>query len=276
MIMENLFTLIDERVKKVMGSSAFVSSTPCIVTDIYENEMVHVKLLSNDTEYTVPNWSGSCLNIGERVSLFYRGIISNETCYIGASLNKDVNTNGYVYGEAYLGELQDENRNIAVIDFYNSSENILLGFDAVIQGDSETVSNGIISIYIDGVLKRYKPTFTTVLDGYTHCSFTLPYSISNDIHTIEIKCECENSILIDIESYVWGSVRLPIEPTDENDYIYRIDDNGVYIIKYIGTKRYIQTPLTLDGVPVKIIGKSAFMETNVKMVVIQEGIEEIE
>lgn len=276
MIMENLFTLIDERVKKVMGSSAFISSTPCEVTDIYENEMVRIKLLSNGAEYTVPNWSGSRLNVGEITSLFYRGTISANTCYVGASLNKDANTNGYVYGEAYLGELQDENRNIAVIDFYNSSENILLGFDAVIQGDSETVSNGIISIYIDGVLKRYKPTFTTVLDGYTHCSFTLPYSISNDIHTIEIKCECENAVLVDIESYVWGSVRLPIEPTDENDYIYRIDDNGVYIIKYIGTKRYIQTPLTLEGVPVKIIGKSAFMETNVKMVVIQEGVEEIE
>lgn len=276
MVMENLFTLIDERVKKVMSSSAFISSTPCEVTDIYENEMVRVKLLSNGTEYTVPNWSGSRLNVGEIASLFYRGTISADTCYVGASLNKDANTNGYVYGEAYLGELQDESRNIAVIDFYNSSENILLGFDAVIQGDSETVSNGIISIYIDGALKRYKPIFTTVLDGYTHCSFTLPYSISNDIHTIEIKCECENAVLVDIESYVWGSVRLPIEPTDENDYIYRIDDNSVYIIKYIGTKRYIQTPLTLEGVPVKIIGKSAFMETNVKMVVIQEGIEEIE
>lgn len=274
--MENLFTLIDERVKKVMSSSAFISSTPCEVADIYENEMVRVKLLSNGTEYTVPNWSGSRLNVGEIASLFYRGTISADTCYVGASLNKDANSNGCVYGEAYLGELQDENRNIAVIDFYNSSENILLGFDAVIQGDSETVSNGIISIYIDGVLKRYKPTFTTVLDGYTHCSFTLPYSISNDIHTIEIKCECENAVLVDIESYVWGSVRLPIEPTDENDYIYRVDDNSVYIIKYIGTKRYIQTPLTLEGVPVKVIGKSAFMETNVKMVVIQEGVEEIE
>lgn len=276
MIMESLFTLIDERVEKVISSSTLISSAPCVVIGIRENEMVQVRLLSNGAEYTVPNWSGSCLNLGETVSLFYKGIISNETCYIGASSNKDSNTNGYVYGEAYLGELQGVNRNIAVIDFYNSSENILLGFDAVIQGGSESVSNGTISIYIDGVSKRYTPMFTTVLGGYTHCSFTLPYSISNGIHTIEIKCECENSMLVDIESYVWGSVRLPIEPTDENDYIYRIDNGSAYIIKYIGTKRYIQTPLTLEGVPVKIIGKSAFMETDVKMVVVSEGVEEIE
>lgn len=273
--MNDLFMLIDERVKKAMDSSSFVSSVPCVVTNVYDNEMVRVRLATNDIEYTVPNWSGSSVYVGERVYLFYKGFLSQNSSYVGASINKDTNINQYVYGEAYTGELDGEDKNIAIIDFCNVSDNVLLGFDALILGGNNSV-NGTINIYIDGKLKRYKPMFTTISNGYVHCSFTLPYSIKGGVHTIEIKCNCTNATVVDVESYVWGGVRLPIEPTDENDYVYRIDIDGAYIIKYIGTKRYIQTPLTLEGVPVKIIGKSAFMETDVKMVVISEGVEEIE
>lgn len=273
--MDNLFLLIDERVKKMMNTSTFVSSVPCIVLQIYDNEMVRVKTMSNDVEYTVPNWSGSSLSVGERVNLFYKGnLLSESTSYIGASLNKD-SSYSYVDGEAYLGELQDEYRDVSVIDFSCNSENVLLGFDAIIRGGAE-VSNGTINIYIDGRLQRYKPMFTTIINGCTHCSFTFPYRLGSGLHSIVIKAKCKNSVLVDIDSYVWGSVKLPIESTDENDYLYRIQNGQAYIIKYIGTKRYIQTPLTLEGVPVKTIGKSAFVETNVKMVVIQEGVEEIE
>lgn len=276
--MDELFKLIDERIKKKEKDSVFVSSVPCVVIDILEEEMVRVKIMSNGAEYVLPNWSGSILTTGERALVFYNGtIVDSNTAYVGASINKSDKANlKNVSGEVFLGALTNEKRDLATILFSNRAEGVLLCFNANIEGDT-AIGNGTISIYIDGVLYDYEPVFSTIINGYTHLSFSLPLNLESGEHKAVIKGMGEYATLNNIVAYVFGDIDVVCDSTDENDYIWQVnEDESVYIIKYIGSKKYIKTPIELDGYPVKTIGRKAFMGTNVRVVQIQEGVEEIE
>lgn len=278
--LDNLFALVNERVAKYLAESPYVIAVPCTVTELLAGEMVKVKLTSNGTEFTVPNWSGSKLTIGENVQLFHKGnTFSERTSYVGASLNKDGGANAYVEGTSIIGALLETEREISAIDFTNRSENILLGFNSIIQGDSNTVGYGTITIYVNDEPQSYTPMFSTITNGYVSCSFTLPLYLSKGEHHIVIKGSGDFATLVKINSYVWGDVKSaepPIEPTDDGDYRYRIENDESSTMYYVGTKQYISTPLTLGDVPLKIIESTTFDDTNVKVVFIQDGVERIE
>ena len=87
--MDAFGTLVRQEAEKAIKNSACVFSAPCVVVSALGDQKYTVRLITGDAQYTVMNYSGSDLQVGETVQLFYRGnVISNQTAYIGASLNK--------------------------------------------------------------------------------------------------------------------------------------------------------------------------------------------
>lgn len=61
----------------------------------------------------------------------------------------------------------------------------------------------------------------------------------------------------------------------ETDFEFVIKDNAAVITAYTGSDLHVLIPDTLEGVPVREIGKEAFFESNVLEVVLPDSIEEI-
>ena len=82
--------LIKSGAEKAIDKSACIFTAPCTVISIGSNGMYTVKLVTSDAQYTIRNYSGSDLAVGESCQLFYRNnVISNQTAYIGAAANKN-------------------------------------------------------------------------------------------------------------------------------------------------------------------------------------------
>ncbi len=60
--------------------------------------------------------------------------------------------------------------------------------------------------------------------------------------------------------------------TDASEFVYGSDGTQIRINAFIGESTNVVIPQTIDGVPVTMIGEKAFSETNVKSVVIPEGV----
>lgn len=81
--------LIQSGAEKAIGKSACLFSVPCTVVSVDGGQKYTVKLVTSDAQYTVMNYSGSDLQVGESAQLYYRNnVISEQTAYIGASLTK--------------------------------------------------------------------------------------------------------------------------------------------------------------------------------------------
>lgn len=82
--------LIKSGAEKAIDKSAAIFTAPCTVISIGTGGMYTVKLVTSDAQYTVRNYSGSDLAVGESCQLYYRNnVISNQTAYIGAAANKN-------------------------------------------------------------------------------------------------------------------------------------------------------------------------------------------
>lgn len=105
--MNDIIQLIDSRINKQSRESTTLSSTPCHILDVYQNGNVKIHVFQNNSEYVVPNYSGSDLIVGEEAQLFFQGNISSgRFMYIGAAVNKQNNSNlSYVLGSTMIGEV---------------------------------------------------------------------------------------------------------------------------------------------------------------------------
>lgn len=84
--MDSLLQIIDSRIAKTKQQD--LQTMNCKVLEVADNGMVRVQTVTNKSTYLVPNMSGSEVRVGENVVLFFKGIISNTTAYIGASVYK--------------------------------------------------------------------------------------------------------------------------------------------------------------------------------------------
>lgn len=275
--MDNLFNFVDERIGKYLSNSPYIISIPCVVLELLDNEKVKVGLTSNGTELTVPNWSGSPVEVGEGVQLFYKGnILSDRNAYIGASLNKGSGANSTcLQAQIFTGNLSSNECTIAEVDVKNLSNIVLLIFNATIQGDEALQGVGNIKIYIDDEEYGYSPMFSTIVNGYIHLSFTLPLDLSIGVHSIRISVIGNNSNFVSINACAYGNIKTPYEATDNNDYIYWADSNNAYITQYIGRTQYPIIPVSLENSNTKRLESESFSSADVEFVYIPEGIEEI-
>ncbi|MGN1138007.1 MAG: leucine-rich repeat domain-containing protein, partial [Ruminococcus sp.] len=73
----------------------------------------------------------------------------------------------------------------------------------------------------------------------------------------------------------------PTVTTDKNntynDFVYKVYDKAVTITKYIGNERTVKIPTTIDGKPVTVIGKAAFLgNENLEQINIGDNVASIE
>lgn len=279
--MNELLNLIDKRIEKHSKNSKGLISVPCRVLEIFSNNTARVLVLENGVEYTVPNYSGSDLLIGENVQLFCQGNISlGRFMYIGAAVNKQ-NSNGSsfecVVGSSMTGEVFSNERDIVQINVWCKGEfPCLLFFNATVLGSSS--GNLTINSYIDDVVNDFTIVETIQTGEYSTVSFSLPLKLSVDKHIIRISAIGVGNI-VSLNSYVIGSQIEEYdvyEPTGDNDYTYLIKSDHSNIVYYIGKSKHPKVPTTLQGFPVKKLLSTSFNYSDVINVYIPEGVEEIE
>lgn len=198
--MDSLLKLIDNRVQKAVINSSHINSEISQVINV-DGNTAKIKMLSTGTEYTLPNYSGSELKVGDVVYVYWKGgFLSAQSAYIGASSNMNFPI-AYIYATNILGDISTVSSNI---DFESMTDNctINLVFNAVIS--ATTVGNYTLTIYKDNVAETYTPTGTTVSNGYTNCNFTIPLSFTDaGAHNIRVVGD-GMGMVTQIKSYIFG------------------------------------------------------------------------
>ena len=88
--MNELLKIIDERIEKYIRKNKVINSKPAIVKTV-DNDMATVTVVDTGFTYTLPNRSGTFLNIGDEVQVYYKGNTINErSAYINVSHNCSV------------------------------------------------------------------------------------------------------------------------------------------------------------------------------------------
>lgn len=269
--MDSLIELIDNRIDKALNTSAHVNSLIGQVVAA-SNDRYDVKLFTTGAIYNLPNYSGSDVNIGEQVYVYYSGgFLSNQTAYIGASLNKP-SLLKYIYGIDSTGILSNNAMKVSSLNFITLAATIInLVVNVTIS--SNVTGTAMFTVLADDIEYDYKP-MTTINDGYTHCSFTLPVEFDSFAeHTIYIKATGVGEIT-QVKSYIFGFNITDSDwiMTDENDYIYEVFEDHSETWFYIGSAPRICMPQTLEGKPLTIVHATTFNFTGVTGVKIPEGI----
>ena len=272
--MDELLRIIDNRISKNQPQTT-IKSLPCKVISIVSDNAVTVELVSNKARYTIPNYSGSALSVGEGVLLYYTTAI--ERGYVGASINKESGaTSGFVTGSIYTGQIFEQNRVIASVDFEATSNTVVqIIFSYTFQGTSSAAVT--MQSFVDGVSQSYQPIISMSNGQYISASYVLPLELASGSHTIEIKARGANSIVGGRMNAVGHNiVGSSYTPTGDNDYVYETVDNTTNAIYYVGQAINPEMPTKLNGKDIKIIRATAFNGTNVETVYIPDGIETIE
>ena len=127
--------LVKQEVTQSINNSACVFSAPARIISVEGNQKYKVQLVTSDIQYTLYNFSGSDLYVGESVQIYYRNNqLTEQTAYIGASFTKD---SGHFGGLQFRKLTQAE-------------------FDLITTKDENTVyyviNNGTIQQYLGDIL----------------------------------------------------------------------------------------------------------------------------
>ena len=171
--MDSLLELIDNRVQKAVAKSSHINSEIGQVVSV-SGTSATVKLLATNTQYTLPNYSGFEVRIGDVVYVYWKGgFLSPQSAYIGASTRSDFATT-YIDLTSTTGSMATANADVSFESVINNCT-VSLVFNAVVS--ATTAADFAFTIYLDNVAETYTPTGTTIAGGYVHCNFTLPLSI---------------------------------------------------------------------------------------------------
>lgn len=278
--MNDIISLIDSRIEKSLNQDTALKSMPCRVKAVISNAKVLVESIENGVQYTVPNYSGSDVHVGENVQVYYKVNLSNTKSYIGASLNKSSSSSGeldVVMGEVVTGEILSDNHILGNV--YVECDKILyahLFVNVNLLGNSS--SNISITIQVNTVTQDYIAKQTLNNLCYSNVSYSIPLRLSSGRNEIVIKISGSGNIT---DGCVYASghgIReyTPYQSTDENDYIWEVDNDNSNTIYYIGNKISPIVPTTLEGYPINILHGTTFDHSNIERALIPEGITEID
>lgn len=278
--MQELLDLIDSRISKKLSNDMSLKSAPCTVADVLENDNVKVKLVSNGAEYTVSNYSGSQVQIGETVQLFYKGIINQNSAYIGASLQKGGGDGGLVSNcktEVRIGGLSDTYLWVAKSTIVASHDtNVTVTYNSSLFG----VTNGTADfiVYVDGIEHDYKPIVSLTAEMYTHISFSVSVFLEQGEHDIEIHGLGTGNVSV-AYGFISGqyiSNKMNYDDTIDSDYVYITNENTTDILYYKGKSNYPMIPTIMNGKPTNILYATSFNLSDVKAVYIPDGVTQID
>ncbi len=192
--MQDLLKIIDSRINKNMNSSTPLKTSPCKVIEILSIDKVRVSLISSGAEYTVPNYSGSQVFIGETVQIYYKGTINPNSAYIGASLYKENKNDSdidcsikNIIMKCTTGILSADDNIIARTSILaKRSADVTIFFSTYINpGDTPDIR---FSVLVDGIQQFYSPTVLPVSSHAIFPGFSLPVTLNKGNHVIEIHC----------------------------------------------------------------------------------------
>lgn len=277
--MNDLMQLIDNRINRQLKRSTSLNSVPCRILELLPDGNVRVMVVQNNSEYIVPNYSGSGLYVGEEAQLFFQGNISSgRFMYIGASINKqNSSTFNFITGDKMPGEVFDHERIISQINFQCREQTpCLFFFNATVLGNSAGELS--IRIYSDERMNSFTPITTLGNDEHRTISFSLSENYDSGYHQLKITA-CGSGNIVNINTYIIGYQIERYENydlTNENDYIFRTDENKCGIIYYTGQSKYPEIPTILGGNPVTKLYATSFNYCDIINAYIPEGVEEIE
>lgn len=269
--------LVDRTIEQKLSEQKVVFSVPANVIENTTGIYYKVKVLSDGTQYTLPNFSGSELSEHESVRVYYTGnSLTSSNAYIGASVTKSQGSGGgkinVIKGVPNLGEIMPLSRNFSLISFAALQDtNVFLNLNVCVRG---TVSSEYsFEIYLDGEKIAYEPKSFVSLNEYSHINFQIPFEVLAGRHIVDIKTSGGGNIYA-ADCSVWGqNIEFRYDPTSADDYRYQIVNGVVEIIGYLGNSQNPELPTHIENTPVKILHKTAFNYSNVLNVYIPEGIE---
>lgn len=191
--------------KKIQDSDCLIA-VPAKITQILTNGMYVVKTISNDTEYCVPNWSGTDLSIGDNVHLYYKGkLLSDRTAYIGAAFFQS--SIDYVVGSSYTGNIEPNTDPVVVsaIHFKTTrKQKVFVGFNSNITNYS--TGTNLVTTYLGSVAHTYQHKMSFYNNGILHSqNFVIPFDVEAGEHTIYIKSNGSANInYSNVYAYVYG------------------------------------------------------------------------
>ena len=197
--------LIQNEIDKRLAKSTLISSVPCRVVEILDDETYTVEVVTTKTRFDLINYSGSPLSIGESVQVYYRGdALTSKSGYIGASLTKggDGGKDVYILGTKTLGSLTVTEKtfcNVAVKALKETT--ITLGFNANILG--LTSGDYVFKFYVDSEQYDYVVKGNDVADKYENCNVILPISLTVGEHIVEINGSGSGTVE-DLKAFVSG------------------------------------------------------------------------
>ncbi len=275
--MSDLSSLIERVAQKKIDNLNLTKTVPCKVIETFDNGNAEIELVSNGARYTVPNYSGSQLSLGETVQLFYRRIINPNTAYIGASMYKGGGglTNNCKM-KARIGGLSDTYMWVAKSTITAShATNVIVTYNSSLFGVTDGTADFVICV--DGIEQDYKPITSLTTGMYTHISFSVPVFLDQGEHNIEIHGLGTGSINATC-GFISGQYitnEISYDDTVDSDYLYIVNEGSVSIVSYIGKSSFPKVPKTIEGLPVNKIYPTAFSFSNVEAVYISDGITEI-
>lgn len=276
--MNDLFKIVDNRALKQINNAPVVKSIPCSVVDVLENNMIKVKLLSEDIEYTVPNLCGSPVTIDEIVRLYYKGnTITDTSAYIGAAKFKP--STNFVMGNGVSGNLTNTEKPIFNLSFLTYHSKASFIFNAICENVSNESRTVRLAIYVDDVLQSFRPRFSIVAEGSYTISITIPLDLTLGNHNISVTAIGESVAITNICAYATGYVNervIHYDPTNPEDYIWGLNQTGAEVHLYVGNSSSPEVIGTLDGNNVNTLTCTSFNYSNIEAVYIPEGIERIE
>ena len=194
--------LIQNEVDKRLAKSTLISSVPCRVVAVLDNEVYTVELVTSKSRFDLVNYSGSPLSVNESVQVYYRGdTLTSQSGYIGASLTKGSggSKDVYVIGAKSVGELSNTAKTIAEIAVKALEDTtVTLSFNANIYDGTF-----ILKFYINAEQYDYTVKGQSILGAYNNCQVVLPISLATGEKSIKIKAT-GNGTIDDINVFVWG------------------------------------------------------------------------
>lgn len=200
MCVDNLFKLIDSRIQKIMSKSSHINSEIAQVLNT-DGKSATVKILATNTEYVLPNYSGSDIKVGDTVYVYWKGgFLSPQSAYIGASTRSDFPLT-YINGINTIGNISSAKTEIAFKSVVSDCiANIV--FNSTISASS--VGQFTFTVYVDNVAEAYVPTGTTISGGYVNCNFTIPLSLSDaGDHNVRVVGNGVGTVT-QMKSYIFG------------------------------------------------------------------------
>lgn len=173
----------------------------------------------------------------------------------------------------YTGEIFGAERIVSKVGFSSRRETwAFIDCTLILSGD------GLISVavYLNGIAQTLRPKITLHNEEHSTLHFTLPVNISGGTHQVRIGV-CGNADIADIQAFVWGQEVTEESPeiTDENDYLYTVENEVTTVTGYTGKSFYPQIPDSLGGGKTLYIGKNSFTDSEIESVYIPDGVTEI-